>query len=216
MSSYGPPGGPYPGEQPWPDQQRSPHKQSPSDPWADQPSFPPPAHPPISPAQYGGYGTGYEQAEWGEPQPVPAPPPPPDLPATNTRQMVLMVVVVALALLLGIGGFTAFLLSNDPTGQAQPGSSPTPSAAPTTAGTVAPTGEFRSVKAGQCLVNDGTDDDPKIRLVACTPGTYEVLKRFDGTIDYEKNCATVPGYQFHFFYDSNLDTLDFVLCMRKR
>jgi hypothetical protein len=143
--------------------------------------------------------------------------------------------VVVLALALGIGGFTAFLLGDEPARRAEPAASAGPTGAATTAtatpataaaapvaaaaapvAAAAPTGEFRSVKAGQCLVNDGTDDDPRLRLVACAPGTYEVLRRVDGTIDYERNCVTVPGYQFHFFYDSDLDSLDFVLCMRRR
>lgn len=147
---------------------------------------------------------------------------PPDLPATGSRKAVLMAVLVVLALALGIGGIVAYLLSDRPTGQAGPAPSQTPIGAATTAGattaagTVAAAGEFRSVRAGQCLVNEGTDDEPAMHITACTPGTYEVLKRVDGTIDYESTCAAVPGYQFHFSYDSDLDSLDFVLCLRRR
>jgi hypothetical protein len=42
-----------------------------------------------------------------------------------------------------------------------------------------------------------------------------VLARFDGTIDFKGKCAKVAGYQYHYYFDSELDVLDFVLCLKK-
>ena len=48
----------------------------------------------------------------------------------------------------------------------------------------------------------------------------EVLKRVDGATsgekDAESKCAVVRGYTNWYFYDSELDGLDFVLCLRAR
>ena len=59
------------------------------------------------------------------------------------------------------------------------------------------------------------DADPKMRKAQCSPGTYEVLQRFDGTADTKK-CDGVPGYQYNYYFDSPVNSLDFVLCMKKR
>ena len=56
-------------------------------------------------------------------------------------------------------------------------------------------------------------------IVACASGTYEVLKRVDGRTsgesDAEQKCNKVSGYTKWYFYDSELDSLDFVLCLRE-
>lgn len=47
-----------------------------------------------------------------------------------------------------------------------------------------------------------------------------MVRRFDGPTSGEKDaeakCAKVPGYTNWFFFDSELDTLDFVLCLKQR
>jgi hypothetical protein len=71
-------------------------------------------------------------------------------------------------------------------------------------------------ETGDCLKNQGNTDKPAMIVVACAPGTFEVLQRLEGTMDVAK-CQDVPDSGFHYFYDSNQpDTFDFVLCMRKR
>jgi hypothetical protein len=53
-------------------------------------------------------------------------------------------------------------------------------------------------------------------MVNCGSGSLEVLERIEGTVDVHQ-CDKVPDYRFYYFYDSDLgDSLDFVLCMRKR
>lgn len=52
------------------------------------------------------------------------------------------------------------------------------------------------------------------------PKTYEVLRRIDGATsgkkDAEAKCGKVAGYTDWYFFDSELDTLDFVLCLKRR
>jgi hypothetical protein len=68
--------------------------------------------------------------------------------------------------------------------------------------------------------NEGTaDDSPDLKIVSCATGTYEVLKRVDGRTtgeaDAESKCSKVSKYTKWYFYDSELDSLDFVLCLRE-
>ncbi|MGB2567793.1 LppU/SCO3897 family protein [Micromonospora citrea] len=79
----------------------------------------------------------------------------------------------------------------------------------------------RFVAVGQCVRNDGpAGGRPRLLIAECGSGTYEVLRRFDGETsgerDAEAKCGQVAGYSDWFFYDSELDSLDFVLCLRKR
>ena len=76
------------------------------------------------------------------------------------------------------------------------------------------------MKRGQCVRNEGTADAPAMTIVPCASGTYEVLKRVDGRTtgeaDAEAKCSKVASYTKWYFYDSELDSLDFVLCLRER
>lgn len=216
-----------------------------SDPWGGNPSSPPPAgYPGYDRGGYdqpgyqrGGYDQGYDQGPaygttrqyeqpgyptapaaepvWG--QPVPPPP-------RKGGNRVLVLVVVALALLVVAGGVAAVVKLG--------GSDEDPAAAPTSQAAADPSGEpdpsqdaspapesstdARFVKAGQCVVNEGSNEQPKLKIVECGAKTFEVLARFDGTIDYEAKCKGVEGYQFHYFFDSELNPLDFVLCLKQR
>lgn len=57
-------------------------------------------------------------------------------------------------------------------------------------------------------------------ISGCGAKTYQVLRRFDGATSGEKDaqakCAKVDGYTNWYFFDSELDTLDFVLCLKQR
>jgi hypothetical protein len=168
-----------------------------------------------------GYGgAGYPDYGGTEPEP----------PQRSSTRLIAMIVVV-LAVLLVAGVTTGFLVARrdddkpsaspttpaaEPSGAAAAGSDPTPGSGRT--GTPAPesSAEARFAGPGQCLVNDGTDARPSMRIVACGPDTYQVLARFDGTIDYAGKCATVKGYKYHYYFDAELNSLDFVLCLKKR
>jgi hypothetical protein len=154
-------------------------------------------------------------------QPVPQPP-------KRKLSTGLVTLLGVLALLVAGGvGIGLYLLDDDPDDTAGP-TTPSASAsagAPTTPPAAGPTQtaggsstDARFATKGQCLVNKGTAKKPTMQITTCAAGTYEVLARFDGTKDYNARCGggKVPGYQFYYFFDSDLDTLDFVLCLKKR
>ncbi|MFC3503444.1 hypothetical protein ACFOOK_21055 [Micromonospora krabiensis] len=158
----------------------------------------------------------------------PAPPP--------KRRGPLIAVLVVLTLLVLGGGATAFVLldGDDAAPVAAPtepaagaGADPDVSADPAEPTDVpsdpAPesSADPRFVKVGQCVRNEGpAGGKPKLLISDCAPKTYEVLRRVDGATSGEKDaeakCAKVTGYTNWYFFDSELDTLDFVLCLKQR
>jgi hypothetical protein len=78
----------------------------------------------------------------------------------------------------------------------------------------------RYVTVGQCVRNAGTAAVPDMRITTCAGGTFKVLKRVEGRTtgegDAESKCSKVQNYTKWYFYDSELDSLDFVLCLRER
>lgn len=143
------------------------------------------------------------------------------------------VVVRRLALVLGIAllicgaaSVTGYLLLRDdapPVAQTpSPEPSPGSSTAPAPGGTPLPQAstDVRFVVVGQCVRNDGDNDAPKLTITPCGPRTYEVLERFDGPTtgkdDARSKCSAVPGYTDWYFFDSPLDVLDYVLCLKSR
>jgi hypothetical protein len=218
MSSYGPPGGPYgQPQEPWHDRPQD--YGQPTDPWGGQPlsAPPPPAQysaPPEfgapPPQQYPSYG---QPPDYGAPPPTgpvvwDAPPPP-----NGKRRTALIVTGVAVMGILLVGGAAAAYIATDRNTNGGGGATTGPPTTPTT--TESDSGDVRSATEGQCLVNEGTNDEPEMKVVQCDKGTYTILKRFPGTIDTEK-CNGVDGYEYHYYYNSELDTLDFVLCLKKR
>jgi hypothetical protein len=151
-----------------------------------------------------------------------APPgwPQPPKPRRN-GPVIALVVLLALLVVGGLGG-TAWLLLNKK--KPGPAAQPLPSATvvPTTGNIAepAPSEDARFVAKDQCIHNEGTADAPQMRIVKCTTGTYQVLRRIDGRTtgeaDAEQKCAKVTNYTKWYFYDSELDSLDFVLCLRER
>jgi hypothetical protein len=205
--------GPYPGPS-WPggSSDNEPYRE-PSDPWGEhavsEPSWPTPA-PPIPH------------------QPAPSFPPPPasdsvppvawGRPRRNTP-IVAVVVVLGLLIVAGLGAI-GWLVKDQL--DAKRAAQPKPSASPSTAApaTVAGSEDARFATAGQCVQNLGTDKQPDMRRSVCTSGTYRVLKvvkgRTNGATDAESKCAKVTGYTNWFYYDSDLDDLDLVLCLKKQ
>jgi hypothetical protein len=238
MSTYGPPGGPYPGQPQDPWQGGQPHDPyGQPEPWGAPTSGAGGAPPPYNqPPQYDpghaqptynqptynqpGYGQqpGYGGDVWGAPTPPPK----------KGKGLLITIIAVLLVLVCGAGGTVAFFAfkgakkvadvaaSSNPTATPTPTSStaksPTATSTPTETAT---TDTGRNIKAGDCLVNDGTSDSPKLRKVPCAANTFEVLQRFDGTADKGK-CTTVAGSTASYFYDSPVNSLDYVLCMKQR
>ncbi|WP_446220852.1 LppU/SCO3897 family protein [Micromonospora sp. IBHARD004] len=140
-----------------------------------------------------------------------------------------MIAVLAVLAVLVLGGAaTLYLLGRDDAapqaGTTQP-SATDPSAAATQPAATAPapasSADPRFVKVGQCVRNAApAGGKPKLLISACGAKTYQVLRRYDGATSGEKDaqakCAKVDGYTDWYFFDSELDTLDFVLCLKQR
>jgi hypothetical protein len=107
-------------------------------------------------------------------------------------------------------------------GTPAPGGGVAPTVAASAASTPAPevSTDARFVTTGQCVRNDGSATQPRMTIVVCGQKTYQVLKRFDGPTngeaDAKTKCSQVSGYTNWYFFNSELDTLDFVLCLRLR
>ncbi|WP_250000510.1 hypothetical protein [Actinoplanes sp. M2I2] len=209
--------GPYSGP-PWSHGGSDEPYAEPADPWGEhsspvpeQPSWG--GHPPSIPQQPMGYqsapmGAVVNESSWDRP------PPPPK----RNTPIIALVVVLGLLIVIGLGT-TAWLLNqrNDRGDQAAPTQSATaPVVGP------APQGSEDArfyVKKGDCVVNEGTDEEPNMRSTVCTTGTYQVLDRIKGKTtgekDAERKCSKVTGYTKWFFFDSPLDELDFVLCLKE-
>ncbi|MEV0899554.1 hypothetical protein [Actinoplanes sp. NPDC049802] len=128
-------------------------------------------------------------------------------------------VVAVLSVLVGGGLATAawFVLGDDEEAPKTPVAAATTPAGP---GARPRTSEdARFATKGQCLRNEGTDDEPELRVVVCTANTYQVLKRIDGKTTGEKDavgkCAKVTGYTKWYYYDTEYDDVDFVLCLKE-
>jgi hypothetical protein len=144
----------------------------------------------------------------------------------------MVAVLAVLALLVLGGGATLFYLAgtdtDSPPADALPSATANSSDQPSAGLDVSPnalapesSADPRFARVGQCVRNDGpTGGRPKLLVTECTPKTYEVLRRFDGATsgeqDAEAKCADVGGYTDWYFYNSELDTLDFVLCLKLR
>ena len=192
----------------------------PSDPWGDQgstaPASPPAwgAHPPSIPQQPVSYPSGSPggSPSWSQPPPLPPPP-------RRNGPMVVLVVTLGLLICVGLGA-TLWLLHERNGAARSRAATPAPSLPAGPGVTPAGSEDARfNVKEGDCVVNEGTDEEPEMRTTACTSGTYVVLKRIRGKTtgerDAEGKCSKVPGYTKWYFYDSPLDDLDFVLCLKE-
>ncbi|WP_423791058.1 LppU/SCO3897 family protein [Micromonospora cathayae] len=162
-----------------------------------------------------------------------ADPPPPTGRRRGRGRMVAVLGVLAV-LVLGGGAALFYLAGSDgtepvdalPSVTAAP--SDTPPAQPDVPAGVSPSAlapessaDPRFAKVGQCVRNDApAGARPKLLITGCAPKTYEVLRRFDGATSGEKDaeakCARVEEYTDWYFYNSELDTLDFVLCLKLR
>lgn len=161
---------------------------------------------------------GTEAPDWASNEPYRPRPP-----TSNVRRLA---VVLAIALLVcGAASVTGYLLVRDEpvpaTGAPSPEPVDTPRPSPT-GGTPLPQSstDVRFVVVGQCVRNEGGNDDPKLTITPCGPRTYQVLERFDGATtgkdDARSKCSAVPGYTDWYFFDSPLDVLDYVLCLKSR
>ena len=202
MSQNGPHSGP-----PWSHGSSDEPYAEPADPWGDHSAAVPEqsswgGHPPSVPLQPVSYSSPPAGPASGNPSWDQPPPPPPPVPSKRNTPILVLVVTLGVLIVIGLGT-TAWLLKerNDTTRQA----APTPSATPAVTGP-APQGSEDArfyVKKGDCVVNEGSDGEPNMRVTACTSGTYQVLERVPGKTtgerDAERKCAKVSGYTKWFF-----------------
>lgn len=216
MSGYGPSGDPPgprpPGEDPGP----------PSDPWGQ-----------AAPG-WGGQTVGYPQQPYQEPglgfgQGWDSPPP-------QRRNLPLYALVAVLVVLAAAGvGYALYLLTGG--GDEEPEARDTPRATSTTqpTGTPDPEGSPREnigmsaamAQVDDCLVNDGTAEQPQMRIVACDTEeggqVFRVLAIFPEQVEGEGQqaneqaqaiCADTEGYTHHYYEVG--ESASFVLCMAER
>jgi hypothetical protein len=239
MSHYGPPDGPYdaysdrtgripPGEQPRP---REPYE-PPADPWrqgeGDQ--------------WGGGQWGGHTESQWAHDTPHPAhhwdEPPEPPPPGSRSNIVLYVAVTVLVVVVAGAVAYALYLLSGEETTpdasqrESPAVVSPSPTgeeATPDPEQTQDTTGQAASrAQEGDCLLNNGTNDEPEMQIVACDEDVdammYEVLARIDKPVEgddlaaqnssAQETCQDTDGYTHHYFEKSEL--LSFVLCMREK
>ncbi len=154
-------------------------------------------------------------------------PVPPTRPSRGRGPLIAVLAAVVL-LLLGGGTAVVWLLGRSDDAPAAAPSAPVGESAPVDETSPMPSvaapessADPRFVKVGECVRNDGpAGGKPKLLISECAPKSYEVLHRVDGPTTGEKDaaakCAAVDGYTNWYFFDSELDTLDFVLCLKQR
>jgi hypothetical protein len=151
------------------------------------------------------------------------------------RRNVGLYAVVALVVVLAASGvgYALYLLSGDdgdptagggtpaPTSTAGPSTSPGPSASPRD--NIGMNAAMAQVE--DCLVNDGTTQQPQLRIVPCDTEedteVFQVLAIFSERVEGEganehaqSICADTEGYKYHYYEVS--ETASFVLCMTDR
>jgi hypothetical protein len=206
--------------------------------------------PPSDPYGGGGFGQdpygqqgGFGQPAYGQPggygQPGYGQPAPPS--RGGGAKIALIIAGVVLVALCGGGAFTAWKLTSDDDnggGTANPTTTAAPSGSGTGTGTSTRTSSPTATSTatggggsnnpdtftkGTCFVNEGTEDDPEVRRVACTTaGAYEVVAKINFTTD-EKRCddrvlgAGAGNWNASYVMDKSPgSTGDYVLCLKKR
>lgn len=192
------------------------------------PGYPPPTPgagypPPPGPFPPAGPPPGQPGGPWGPPVPGGyGMPPAPPVNRTG-RKVALIIALVVLLLLcpcLGLAGWAVWSAVDDDSNAASAPSLSAPvvppvlpSDAPTSA---APSPSEDEFAKGDCVVNDGTEDDAELRKVPCGPNTYQVLLRIPATSDGDRCETLAPQATANYVHDNSIDLFDYVLCLKKR
>jgi hypothetical protein len=152
-------------------------------------------------------------------------------PRRNVGLYALVAVLVVLA--AGAVGYALYLLSGDePEETTGGGATPSPTTSATASSEPDASASPRDniglnatqAQVDDCLVNDGTDNQPQMRIVACDSDegsqVFRILAKFDERVEGEgaaaneqaqEVCSGTEGYKFHYYEVS--ETASFVLCM---
>ena len=202
----------------------------PADPWGDAATHSSPVpetawggqQMSVPPAQENSatFHTGYPVSPLNGAPPVWPQQPPMAPPRRRNTPIIILVVVLGLLIVGGLA--TAGWLVQRANSSTGTSAQPTASASATNGAVPEPQSseDARFVSKGECVRNESSaDDSPDLKIVSCASGTYEVLKRVDGRTtgeaDAESKCSKVQKYTKWYFYDSELDSLDFVLCLKE-
>ena len=153
------------------------------------------------------------------------------------RRNVGLYALVALLVVLAAGavGYALYLLSGDDPETTADGETPAPTASAGPSSSAGPSGSPRDnigmnatmAQVDDCLVNDGTAEQPQMRIVACDTEedtqVFHVLAIFSERVEGEGAaaneqaqaiCSDTEGYKFHYYEVS--DGASFVICMTER
>lgn len=189
--------------------------------WAPPPTSGP-GYPPPGPFPPAGPMPGQAPAPWGQPAPG-GYGMPPAAPVKKTggkiALIVTLVVLLVLCPCLGLAGWAVWKIADasDDVAPRPSSSAPVvppalPSDAPPSA---APTPDQEFAR-GDCVVNEGTEDDAELRKVPCGPNTYQVLLRIPATTDGDRCETLAPQATANYVHDNSVDLFDYVLCLKKR
>ncbi|MEU8295788.1 hypothetical protein AB0C04_00670 [Micromonospora sp. NPDC048909] len=134
-----------------------------------------------------------------------------------------MIVILAVLLLLcpclALSGWAVWRVTNGDSTTSAPapslGAPVEPSAGPSSAGP-SPSEDDEEFATGDCVVNDGTDNEAELRKVPCGPNTYQVLLRIPATTDGDRCETLAPQATANYVHDNTIDVLDYVLCLKER
>ncbi|WSR57812.1 hypothetical protein OG400_06325 [Micromonospora ureilytica] len=194
-----PPPGPFPPAGPMPGQ--------PAGPMPGQPAGPMPGQPPAPWGQQapGGYGM------------------PPVAPVKKTgRNVALIITVVVLLVLcpcLGLAGWAVWKVADAGKDAARPPATSAPVVPPALPSDAPPSAvptPDEEFARGDCVVNDGSEDNAELRKVPCGPNTYQVLLRIPATTDGDRCETLAPQATANYVHDNSVDLFDYVLCLKKR
>ncbi|WFE51059.1 hypothetical protein O7617_12290 [Micromonospora sp. WMMD1155] len=208
----------------------------PGQPPASGPGYPPtsgagyppasgPGHPPPGPFPPAGPVPGQPPAPWGPPPPggFGVPPVPPA--KNNGRKVALIIGLVVLLLLcpcLGLAGWAIWRVA-DAGNDVEPRPSVSMPVRPPVVPSAVPTPDLPDLPdpdeefaRGDCVVNEGTEEDAELRKVPCGPNTYQVLLRIPATTDGDRCETLAPQATANYVHDNSIDLFDYVLCLKER
>ncbi|MET7821669.1 LppU/SCO3897 family protein [Micromonospora zamorensis] len=147
---------------------------------------------------------------------------PPAAPVKKTGGRVALIVTLVVLLVLcpclGLAGWAVWKIadaSDDVT--PRPSSAPVfPPALPSDAPPSAAPTPAREFARGDCVVNEGTEENAELRKVPCGPDTYQVLLRIPATTDGDRCETLAPQATANYVHDNSVDLFDYVLCLKKR